>query len=53
MSILDLQDMKVASETRNAAPPGSRASKGCGNTGGGGGGTTQSNVSLLLCILVL
>ena len=52
MSILDLQGMKMA-ETRNAAPPGSRASKGCGNTGGGGGGTTQSNVSLLLCILVL
>jgi Lanthionine-containing peptide SapB precursor RamS len=49
VSILDLQGMKMA-ETKGKAPAGSRASKGCGNTGGG---TTQSNVSLLLCILVL
>jgi SapB morphogen precursor RamS len=40
MSILDLQGM----ETVNKAPSGSRTSKGC---------VVQSNVSLILCILVL
>ena len=42
MSILDLQGMDT--EVVHKAPAGSRTSKGC---------VVQSNVSLLLCILVL
>jgi Lanthionine-containing peptide SapB precursor RamS len=45
MSLLDLQGMSMP-ETKGKAPAGSRTSKGCGTQ-------TQSNVSLLICILVL
>ena len=45
LSVLDLQDMKVQGAHAKGSPSGSRTSKGCGNT--------QSNVSLILCILVL
>ena len=49
LSVLDLQEMKVQG-AHSKAPAGSRTSKGCGN---GGGTLNQSNVSLILCILVL
>lgn len=42
MSLLELQGLTIESENGAAPPPGSRASKGCNNTGGGG-----SNISLL------
>jgi hypothetical protein len=51
MSLHDLQGLKVEGKRTAAAPPGSRASKGCGNNGGGT--TVQSNVSLILCTLSL
>jgi hypothetical protein len=44
MSVLDLQSMQAPKE--KGPPPGSRTSKGCGNQ-------TQSNTSLLLCIVIL
>jgi hypothetical protein len=51
MSVLDLQAM--VPEARDRAPAGSRASKGCFNTGGGGGGggggDNISSLSVALC----
>ena len=43
MSLLDLQGLTIEPEAGQGPPPGSRASKGCFNTGGG------SNWSLLFC----
>jgi hypothetical protein len=51
MSILDLQGMSSATTPTLAAK--SSTSKDCGNTFGGGGKHVQSNVSLLLCIVIL
>jgi hypothetical protein len=45
MSILDLQGLQFREE--EAAPAGSRASKGCGNTTGGGGTTNNSTLSVI------
>ena len=45
MSILDLQGMEMA-DTKGKAPAGSRTSKGCGTV-------NQSNISLIICTLVL
>lgn len=51
MSILDLQAMQTQ-EVQNKPPAGSRASKGCGNTGGGGGGGgNTSTLSVALCAI--
>jgi Lanthionine-containing peptide SapB precursor RamS len=46
MSVMDLQGMEVREKKGGGAPAGSRTSKGCGVV-------NQSNVSLILCILVL
>lgn len=51
MSVLDLQGMHTP-EPAKGPPAGSRASKGCNNNTNNGG-TIQSNVSLLLCTVVL
>ena len=52
MSVLDLQAM-ATSEVHKGPPAGSRASKGCNNTGGGGGGggggQNQSTLSVAIC----
>jgi Lanthionine-containing peptide SapB precursor RamS len=45
MSVLDLQGMEL-SETAEKKAGGSRTSKGCGVV-------NQSNVSLIICVLVL
>ena len=49
MSVLDLQAM--VPDARDRQPSGSRASKGCFNTGGGGGGGGDniSSLSVALC----
>ena len=46
MSVLDLQNLREEETTESGRKPsGSRASKGCNNSGGGG----ASGLSLLLC----
>ncbi len=49
MPLLDLQVMELPETISKGPPAGSRASKGCNNTGGGGGGDNVSSLSLLLC----
>ena len=51
MSILDLQGMDA--QVHKGPPAGSRTSKDCGNNSNNSNSTVQSNVSLLLCTLVL
>jgi hypothetical protein len=47
LAVLDLQGMQPkGARGKGGPPPGSRTSKGCGNQ-------TQSNVSLIICIVVL
>ena len=46
MSVLDLQSMKIERDPGKGPPPGSRASKGCGNTDGGDGNTSTLSVAI-------
>jgi hypothetical protein len=52
MSVLDLQGMETQ-VVHKGPPAGSRTSKGCNNNSSNSNSTVQSNVSLLLCTLVL
>jgi hypothetical protein len=51
MSVLDLQGMETP--VHKGPPAGSRTSKGCDNSSNNSNSTVQSNVSLILCTLVL
>jgi hypothetical protein len=52
MSILDLQGMETA-VVHKGPPAGSRTSKGCNNSSSNSSSTVQSNVSLIICTIVL
>lgn len=52
MSVLDLQGMATP-VVHKGPPAGSRTSKDCGNNSSNSNTTVQSNVSLLICTLVL